>query len=251
MKTVNTLVVLVICMLLVACGEQPLSAPGLADTLTPGTDAPRDDVAPAPGSVQAAIDQSMEARYGSVDADCTSDIGGAGGQQCMRYLGTSPITHTAWSEVFPGVALYLVELQRVMNGADSYIGFVQKNQVIAALDGKQYTVEDFGNLMSDAGVSITPDNHQQIAQAFALLTSGNFLRGQITFSALEPYESSQYNTCLRAHADAVGGTLLWCFKFTPDRLIQASTVGVEEYDRSIQNVEALLPVRMEKIVVEP
>ncbi len=147
---------------------------------------------------------------------------------CGVIKGTVRIIRSEWEELFPETEFYVV-------GRDLYGGeFVQqRNLLIVEHDGQRYTADTFDRLLKANGViTITNENRELVAKAFALMTIPDYLEEEIVFTKWEEVDMPQarypYNYCVDVWTKIEGLEAIWCFVFRNGQLKISSGPFVQQ-----------------------
>ncbi len=148
---------------------------------------------------------------------------------CGVIKGTVRIIRSEWKVLFPEIEFYVV--RRDLYGGE----FVQqRNLLIVEHDGQRYTADTFDRLLKANGViTITNENRELVAKAFALMTIPDYLEEEIVFTEWEKGDwpasfGERYNYRLTAWTRILGLRPRWNFIFRDGRLREADG-GVLEY----------------------
>ena len=137
---------------------------------------------------------------------------------CSVVKSATRITRPEWDKLFPQANFFLVKTD--LRGHE----FVQQaNWLIAEQDGQPYTAETFDRLLTANGVTtITDNNRELVAKAFAIMTLANYLEEEVVFTEWKKVDAQPakypYDHCLRSWAKIGGQELGWCFVFGNERL---------------------------------
>lgn len=234
---------------LMQCGGQPTPATGVPPTTQtgatePATAAPGTTMAIAPDTPTAEPGASIPTPTLRPEVELARDLIEPGGQvtysagECYEILNeelwcsviksAEPITCTEWEALFPETNFYLVKTE--LYGGEFP---EQPNWLIIKQDNKHYTAETFDRLLKANGViTITDENRELVAKAFALMTIPNYLEEEVVFTEWEEVEfdvaTFDYTHRLRAWTKLQGLEVVWYFVFKDARLKIASGAWTEQ-----------------------
>ena len=145
------------------------------------------------------------------------------GSSCSVIKSATRITRPEWKELFPRTNFFLVKT--TLYGSESSR---QSNWLIVEQDGQRYTAKTFDRLLETKGIiSITDENREPVARAFALMTIPDYLEEEVIFTKWEEgsWPSSirlNYNYALTAWTKIQGLEIQWRFLFYEGLLIGAN-----------------------------
>ncbi len=152
---------------------------------------------------------------------------------CTVIKSAAPITRPEWEELLPQTEFFLVKTYLV-SGGEPEEGGGPRNWLIIEHDGQRYTADTFDRLLKANGViTITNENRELVAKAFALMTIPDYLEEEIVFTEWEKGDwpasfGERYNYRLTAWTRILGLRPRWNFIFRDGRLREADG-GVLEY----------------------
>jgi hypothetical protein len=142
---------------------------------------------------------------------------------CSVIKSATGITRPEWKELFPRTNFFLVKT--TLYGSESSR---QSNWLIVEQDGQRYTAKTFDRLLEANGIAtITDENRELVAKAFALMTIPDYLEAEVAFTKWEEgsWPSSirlDYNYALTAWTKIQGLKAQWRFLFYEGLLIGAN-----------------------------
>ncbi|MCP4544265.1 MAG: hypothetical protein GY832_44700 [Chloroflexi bacterium] len=147
---------------------------------------------------------------------------------CSVIKSAAPIIRPEWEELFPQTNFFLVKTN--LHSYDEFAG--QPKWLIVEYDGQHYTSETFDRLLKANGVTITDENRELVAKAFALMTIPDYLEEEVIFTEWEVGEWDSglfmYTNYLKAWTKIQGLEILWWFAFNDNRLKAATRFRVVE-----------------------
>jgi hypothetical protein len=117
---------------------------------------------------------------------------------------------------------------------DSIDIYSSRRRLVAWQDDKHYTAETFDRLLKANGViTITDENRELVAKAFALMTIPDYLGEEVVFTEWEEGEWRSepflYTNYLGAWTKIQGVEFWWWFEFKDNQLRTVTRVGVSNY----------------------
>lgn len=203
------------------------AAPGT--TPEPATPIATPDPSPTPTPTEgekaaAAVGQQYIA-YRPTQAECEKIVDGGETEACVWLDSTQVITRPEWKRLFPDTDFYLLDLGGYR--PDSMDIYSSRRRLAAWQDGQHYTAKTFDRLLRANDVlTITEENRELVAKAFALMTIPNYLEEEVVFTEWEEgsWPSSirlNYNYAITAWTKIQGLKIQWRFVFYEGSLIGA------------------------------
>jgi hypothetical protein len=165
----------------------------------------------------------MQAETGEPDPGCNTSQSFLAGN-CSQYLSTGLVTREEWVTLFPEADFYLVETRRIENYETVINGFVQENFIIIQQGEQEYRDITFDKLLHDNQIIIGNENIELVLRAFAWITAANYLKEDLSFSALQEVSFTEnqarhpYNFQLSAVTEFDNIQLNWYFVMENNRL---------------------------------
>ena len=260
---------------LTQCGGQPTPATGTPpttqlDATEPATAAPGTTMAIVPDTPTAELDAPAETptltptptegekaaatmaadanfTYYPTVAECLHAVEERGVEGCTAFESARQVARPEWEQLFPETNFY--EIQFVGRHQDWVYDYYHHSEVAAWQNGKHYTAETFDRLLKANGViTITDENRELVAKAFALMTIPDCLEGEIVFTEWEEGEwqsgSLLYTNYLKAWTEIQGleMEIWWWFIFednwlkTVTRLGRISKYPIGDFDGSLREL---------------
>ncbi len=152
------------------------------------------------------------------------------GPKCGVVKSAVRVTRPEWEELFPQTEFFLAKIDLY-----GYESRQRGNILIAEQDdlSLHFPDRDFDRLLNTNGITISDENRELIARAFALMTIPNYLEEEVVFTEwgkvdMQPARHD-YNYCLRAWTKIQGLEIRWCFVFRDERLKIASGPAVQQH----------------------
>ncbi len=215
-----------------------LATPGETAATTPPDGATIEPDAPAP-TLEPTPTLTREEEI-VVEMQHHSSQSAASPDECSDILKTEPwcsvtesakrITRLEWEELLAQTEFFLVKGYLYGEGS----GGGPRNLLIVEHDGQRYTAETFDRLLKANGViTITDENRELVAKAFALMTIPDYLEEDVVFTEWEvgEWESGRYiyTNYLKAWTKIQGLEIWWWFEFQDNQLKTVTKLGVGEY----------------------
>jgi len=167
---------------------------------------------PQPTELEA-LDAEMRTNFGTLDSRCGTCEPLPGGANCSQYLWTKPITRPEWTQLFPIAHFYIVGFKDIENMASNPNGYELDNILIAMQDDQRYTFRTFDQLLNANHITISDENRELVARAYALMTLANYVEDSVTFENWEPANVDRYNYALTAWTRIGGLQFEWLYQF--------------------------------------
>lgn len=158
----------------------------------------------------------MQFDAGKPDPECNTSQSFLA-SNCSEYLSTDLVTREEWATLFPTADFYLVETRRIENSETNMNGFVQENFIIIKQGQQEYRDNTFDKLLHDNQLIISNENLELVLRAFAWITAANYLKEDVSFSALQAVNFTEgearhaYNYVLSAVTESDSIKLNWYF----------------------------------------
>ena len=158
----------------------------------------------------------MQFDAGKPDPECNTSQSFLA-RNCSEYLSTDLVTREEWVTLFPEADFYLVETRRIENFETNMNGFVQENFIIIKQGQQEYRDNTFDKLLHDNQLIISNENLELVLRAFAWITAANYLKEDVSFSALQEVNFTEgqarhaYNYVLSAVTELDNIKLTWYF----------------------------------------
>jgi hypothetical protein len=155
-------------------------------------------------------------------------------ENCLVYLATTPLLRPEWQQLFPKADFFLTKNATLIDNPDQWAPLAG-SQVIAVQEGQRYTAASFPQLLEANGITITEQNRESIAKAFALMTLAYYLDGDVVFSeagevALQgAFSFERFNYRIVAWTKLQGLQLEYLFIFEKGHLLQVAGGVIEPY----------------------
>ncbi len=186
------------------------------------TEMPEPTATPTEGEKSAAISaQESSDSYISDPDDCIEAVQNEQMEGCVSLISAQEITHAVWEQLFPDTKFYALHLS---NNNRTY-GYATYYRLTARQGDRQYTAVIFDQLLYDNNISVTNENYELAAQAFALMTlNADFFSYQITFTDWEQIDMqrafSHFDRRLQAWTELGGQEIQWYFGFENERVLE-------------------------------
>ncbi|MCP4544263.1 MAG: hypothetical protein GY832_44690 [Chloroflexi bacterium] len=179
--------------------------------------------------VTAAVGQEHIA-YRPTQTECEQTVDDGEVVACVWHDSSRLIVRSEWEQLFPDTDFYLVELGGYR--PDSTEPYSSRRRLAAWYDDKHYTAETFDRLLKANGVTITDENRELVAKAFALMTIPDYLKEEIIF--IEWVEGDwrtlhNYDHYLKAWTKIQGLEIWWWFDFADNQLRFVSRSDVNKH----------------------
>jgi hypothetical protein len=144
---------------------------------------------------------------------------------CNVMKSVERITRPEWEALFPQTEFFLVKYDRY--GGE--FGQQKFGILIIEQDGRRYAAETFDRLLATNNISITDENREPVAKAFALMTLANYLEEEIVFTEWTKGNwpasfGTSFNYALVAWTKIQGLRISWGFRFQDGHLTEVEGV---------------------------
>ncbi|MCP4544267.1 MAG: hypothetical protein GY832_44710 [Chloroflexi bacterium] len=206
------------------------------DGTTIGPDAQATTPAPTPTPTEgeeaaAAVGQGYTA-YRPTQTECEQIVDDGQVVACVWFDSARLIVRSEWEQLFPDTDFYVLGLGGYR--PDSTEPYDSRRRLVAWQDDKHYTAKTFDRLLKANGVTITDENRELVAKAFALMTIPDYLEEEVVLTEWEEVNMQpalhNYNYCLGLWTKLQGLEIKWCFVFGNERLRIASGPAVQQDD---------------------
>jgi hypothetical protein len=151
---------------------------------------------------------------------------------CHVIKSAAPITRPEWEKLFPKTDFYLVKYDEYLNTYPPRSSEYRRYLIIEQ-DNQRYSPDSFDCLLKvNDIITITDENHEPVAKAFALMTIPDYIGEEVVFTEWRELEESGYLFhYLEAWTELQGLELRWWFRFENRHLKVA--VGPETLEESV------------------
>jgi hypothetical protein len=200
---------------LTQCRQEPASVV-VTPVVTPTpTQTPIPTATPTEGEKAAeAAAQQFVPEYFPSEGECHQAVAEGIVTECMYQSSIQSVIRPEWEQLFPEVEFYFIRLD-AYHPEDDHGSFSSRNKLVARQNDQQFEATSFDKLLAANNISITDENHELVAQAFALMTLDELINEEVTFTLWEPIDiqngNRHYIASLQAWTKLGGLEIEWSF----------------------------------------